>query len=81
MAFQREGGGGNSPQFPGRGASGVEKVSEPGNLVPRNFFELRVLQKIFQKIFQHFEITLFTQLTSYNCSTLFTLYMLTSAPF
>jgi hypothetical protein len=28
---------------------GVEKVS-----VPRNFFELRVLQKIFQKIFQHF---------------------------
>jgi hypothetical protein len=36
------------------------------NLVPRNFFELRVLQKIFQKIFQHFEITLFTQLTSYT---------------
>jgi hypothetical protein len=51
------------------------------NLVPRNYFELRVLQKIFQKIFQHFEITLFTQLTSYNCSTLFTLYALTSAPF
>ena len=42
--------------------AGVEKVSKPGNLVPRNFFELRVLQKIFQKIFQHFEITLFTQL-------------------
>ena len=51
--------------------TGVEKVSEPGNLVPRNFFELRVLQKIFQKIFQHFEITLFTRLTSYNYSTLF----------
>jgi hypothetical protein len=47
----------------------------------RNFFELRVLQKIFQKIFQHFEITLFTQLTSYNYSTLFTLYTLTSAAF
>ena len=61
--------------------AGVEKVSEPGNLVPRNFFELRVLQKIFQKIFQHFEITLFTQLTSYNYSTLFTLYTLTSAAF
>ena len=57
------------------------KVSEPGNLVPRYFFELRVLQKIFQKIFQHFEITLFTQLTSYNYSTLFTLYTLTSAAF
>jgi hypothetical protein len=25
--------------------SGVEKVSEPGNLVPRKFFELRVSQK------------------------------------
>jgi hypothetical protein len=50
-------------------------------VVPRNFFELRVLQKIFQKIFQHFEITLFTQLTSYNYSTLFTLYTLTSAAF
>jgi hypothetical protein len=61
--------------------SWVEKVSEPGNLVPRNFFELRVLQKIFQKIFQHFEITLFTQLTNYNYSTLFTLYALTSAAF
>jgi hypothetical protein len=59
----------------------VEKVSEPGNLVPRNVFELRVLQKIFQKIFQHFEITLFTQLTNYNYSTLFTLYTLTSAAF
>jgi hypothetical protein len=52
--------------------AGVKKVSEPGNLVARNFFELRVLQKIFQKIFQHFEITLFTELTSYNYSTLFT---------
>ena len=62
-------------------SSGAEKVSEPGNLVPRKFFELRVLQKIFQKIFQHFEITLFTQLTSYNYSTLFTLYTLTSAAF
>jgi hypothetical protein len=62
--------------------SGVEKVSEPpGNLVPRNFFELRVLQKIFQKILQHFEIALFTQLSSYNYSTLFTLYTLTSAAF
>ena len=61
--------------------AGVKKVSEPGNLVPRNFFELRVLQKIFQKIFQHFEITLFTQLTNYNYSTLFTLYALTSAAF
>jgi hypothetical protein len=42
----------------------VERVSEPGNLVPRNVFELRVSQKIFQRIFQHFEITLFTQLTT-----------------
>ena len=41
---------------------GVEKVSEPGNLVPRNIFELRVLQKIFQKIFQHFELTLLLNL-------------------
>ena len=36
----------------------------------RNFFELKVLPKIFQKLFQHFEITLFTQLTSNNYSTL-----------
>jgi hypothetical protein len=42
----------------------VERVSEPGNLVPRNVFELRVSQKIFQRIFQHFGITLFTQLTT-----------------
>jgi hypothetical protein len=35
---------------------------------------LGVSQKIFQKIFQHFEITLFTQLTSYHYSTLFTLH-------
>jgi hypothetical protein len=51
---------------------GVEKPSSQ---------KLRVLQKIFQKIFQHFEITLFTQLTSYNYSTLFALYMLTLAAF
>jgi hypothetical protein len=30
-------------------------------IVPRNVFGLRVLQKIFQKIFQHFEIILLTQ--------------------
>ena len=33
----------------------VEKVSEPR--FPEIFFGLRVSQKIFQKIFQHFEIT------------------------
>jgi hypothetical protein len=64
-----------------RGGKSIGTWEQPGNLVPRNFFELRVLQKMFQKIFQHFEIALFTQLTSYNYSTLFTLYTLTPAAF
>ena len=30
--------------------SEVEKVSEPGNVVPRNFFGLKFSQKVFKKI-------------------------------
>ena len=33
-------------------ATEVEKVSDPGNLVPRNFFGSRLSQKISQKIFE-----------------------------
>ena len=28
----------------------VEKVSEPGNVVPRNFFGLKFSQKVFKKL-------------------------------
>jgi hypothetical protein len=62
--------GGHGP--PGHGAT---------DLVPRNFFELRVSQKIFVKIFQHFEKTLFTQLTTILLYLHCTVYTLTSAAF
>ena len=57
-------------------SSGGKSIGTTWEPSSQKFFELRVLQKVFPKIFQHFEITLFTQLTSYNYSTLFALYTL-----